>query len=40
MLDTVPSAIAFKTAIKDIAWMNLAMSVAERIHDVKMSVDD
>lgn len=40
LLDAAPSAIEFKTAITDIAHMKLVVGVAEKIHDVKMSVAD
>lgn len=38
MLDKAPSAIKFKTTIKDITWMKPTVTVAEKIHDVKISV--
>lgn len=40
MLDKAPSAIKLKTVIKDIIWMEPAMTVVEGSHDVKMGVVD
>ena len=40
MLDTAPSALEFKTAIKNVARMQSALSVEERMHEVKMGVAD
>lgn len=37
MLDTAPSAIEFKMAIKDMTRMKPTMSVAERVHHVNTS---
>ena len=40
MVDTAPSAIEFKDAIKDVTRMQPALNVEERIHEDKMGVAD
>lgn len=38
VLDTVPSALEFKMAIKDVAFIKPALIIVGRIHDTKMGV--
>lgn len=40
MLDTAPSVLEFKNAVKDVARMKPVLSVVERIYEAKMGVAD